>query len=245
MRLRPGRFSVLFALLALSVSAQSLWVEAKVLVPLRVELPSGADPSRTYPLVLLLHGSGGTAEAMMALRDRLGPSSFLLAAPQGPYPMGNGFRWFHPSHDPKLWARTDAHSVELIQRVIEALRQRHQVGGIYLLGHSEGAGLAYLAAARLPREVAGVLAFGAGKPGDILGKVDLAALKGMPHFLAHGRQDRLIPYSDVPSRLATWKEAEVPTTFEGYFGGHDLSQAPMSAAGAWILKQEQTRLATP
>jgi len=241
MRTLPALFGLLLTLVTTLVPAQGLWVEAKVLVPLRVELPTPYDPSRSYPLVVLLHGRGGSGEAMLTLRTRLGEKGFILAAPQGPYPTGSGFRWFHPSDDPRLWAHTDPYAVELMQRIIQALKQRYPAGGVYLLGHSEGAALAYLTAARLRQEVAGVLAFGAGPPKAILGEPDLAALRGMPHFLAHGREDHLFPYADLSARLAFWQAAQVPTTFEGYAGGHDLDFAPLRAASAWILKLERAK----
>ena len=232
---------LLLALLSTGIGAQSLWVEAKVLTPLRVELPTPYDPARAYPLVLLLHGRGGAAAPMLALRAQLGGDRFIIAAPQGPYPEGGGYRWFLPSDDPKLWAHSDPLVVELIQQVIQALRQRHSVAGVYLLGHSEGAGLAYLATARLRSEVAGVLAFGAGPPSAVLGETDIAALRGVPHFLAHGQGDSIFPYASLPARLDYWKSMHVPATFVGYAGGHSLEHAPLAAAGAWILKQENNK----
>ena len=87
----------------------------------------------------------------------------------------------------------------------------------------------------------GADAFGAGPPKAILGEPDLAALRGMPHFLAHGREDHLFPYADLSARLAFWQAAQVPTTFEGYAGGHDLDFAPLRAASAWILKLERAK----
>jgi len=238
----PSRCLALrLALLATVAGAQGLWVEAKVLTPLRVELPTSMVPGHTYPLVLLLHGRGGSAKAMLSLRSRLGTESFILAAPQGPYAMGEGFCWFLPTQDPTLWAHTDAQAVELIQRAIQSLKQRHPVGHVYLLGHSEGAALAYLTAVKLRAELAGLLVFGAGKPSALLEDADLAALKGLPHFLAHGQSDRTSPYGELPARVAFWQAAGVPTTFVGYAGGHGLNDAPIEAAAAWILKQEQTR----
>jgi predicted esterase len=238
----PSRcFGLLLALLSTGTGAQSLWVEAKVLTPLRVELPKHMAPGRTYPLVLLLHGRGGSGEAMLSLRGRLGGESFILAAPQGPYAQGEGFRWFLSTQDPKLWAHTDAQAVELIQRTLQALKQRHPVSHVYLLGHSEGAALAYLAAVKLRAEVDGLLAFGAGKPSALLEEADLAVLKGLPHFLAHGQNDRTSPYGELPARVTFWQSAGVPTTFVGYPGGHGLNDAPVEAAAAWILKQEQAQ----
>lgn len=241
MRLRQAFLTLCLLLVTAHAPAQGLWVEAKVLVPLWVELPAAYDPSRAYPLVLLLHGRGGAASPMLTLRGRLGEDRFILAAPQGAYSEGDGFRWFHASGDPKLRAHTDTHAVEVIQRAIQALKQRYRVGGVYLLGHSQGAALAYLAAARLRSDIDGVLAFGAGNPRNLLTDEDIAALNGLPHFLSHGWKDRVYSPTEIPDRLAFWKAAHVPTTFERYPGGHSLVDAPLGAAAIWILKQEGER----
>lgn len=244
MRLPAAILSLLLACLCLESRAQDVWLEARVLSPLRVVLPKDHDASRAYPLVILLHGRGGSAEAMLTLRARLGEASFILAAPEGAYPLGPGRSWYPIADDPKLWPYTDAQAVDLVQRAIRTLKGRHRLNGVYLLGHSQGAALAYLSAARLRGEVAGVLAFGAGKPEALLGDGERAALKGLPHFLSHGREDHLQPYVQIAARLDYWKAAEVPTTFEGYVGGHDLRAAPLAAAAAWILKHEAARAAT-
>jgi len=232
---------LLLGLLPMAARAQGLWLEARVLTPVRVALPEPLEVGRNHPLVVLLHGRGGSGEAMLDLRPRLGSSAFIFAVPQGPYPLGGGFSWFPPGDEPQLWPFADAQAVDLVERLIRTLKQRHPCGGVYLLGHSQGAAVAYLAAARLRKDVAGVLVFGAGRLGPLLTGDERAALKGLPQFLAHGRQDRLIPFADLPARLDEWKAAGVPTTFAPYAGGHDLSAAPLAEAAAWILKQEQAK----
>ncbi|WLT31844.1 alpha/beta hydrolase [Geothrix sp. PMB-07] len=241
--MRPSSvvFSLLLALLPADARAQDVWLEARILTPLRVVLPKDYEATRAYPLVILLHGRGGSAESMLTLQPRLGEATFILAAPEGAYPVGPGHSWYPAYDDPKLWRFTDAQAVDLIQRAIRTLKERYRLGGVYLLGHSQGAALAYLSAARHRNEVAGVLAFGAGKPEALLGDEERAALKGLPHFLSHGRNDRLVPFGDLPARLDYWKAAGVPTTFEPYVGGHDLTSAPLAEAAAWILKQEKAK----
>lgn len=238
MRFTAPALALLLAGLPTGGLAQDVWLEARMLSPLRVVLPKDHDPARTYPLVILLHGRGGSAEAMLSLRPRLGESSFLLAAPEGAYPVGGGRSWYPAYDDPKLWPYTDAQAVDLVQRTIRTLKQRYRLGGVYLLGHSQGAALAYLSGARLRGEVTGVLAFGAGPPEPLLDEAARSALKGLPHFLSHGREDSLVPYAQIAGRLDYWKAAGVPTTFEAYGGGHDLRNAPLAQAAAWILKQE-------
>jgi polyhydroxybutyrate depolymerase len=61
-----------------------------------VHTPAGFEAARRYPLLFLLHGSGGTGAAMLA-RSGLAATSdrhgFIVVAPDGGIPANNGFVW--------------------------------------------------------------------------------------------------------------------------------------------------------
>lgn len=64
-----------------------------------VHLPAGFDPAQPAPLVLLLHGSGGTGAQMLAdsgLAATADHHGFIVAAPDAGIPLGKGFAWNIP-----------------------------------------------------------------------------------------------------------------------------------------------------
>ena len=67
--------------------------------PMLIRLPAGYDPATRYPLVFVLHGSGGTgagvlaASGLEATSDRHG---FIIAAPNGAIPANGGYAWNIP-----------------------------------------------------------------------------------------------------------------------------------------------------
>jgi polyhydroxybutyrate depolymerase len=92
-----------------------------------VHLPAGFDAARRYPLVFLLHGSGGTGAQMLArsglaaTADRHG---FIVAAPDGGIPANNGFVWNIPGVPTitgKVPTAQDADDVAFIGAVIDRL----------------------------------------------------------------------------------------------------------------------------
>lgn len=109
----PGKAS----LVAIPGSARSL------LLYLPLRLPA----KRPAPLVLLLHGSGGTGREVLA-HSRLGETAdrngFIIAAPDGGIPLAKGFVWNIPGV-PAIGGRmpspSDADDVAFLGKVIDQL----------------------------------------------------------------------------------------------------------------------------
>jgi len=65
----------------------------------QIHLPRNFDPGRPAPLVLLLHGSGGSGAEMLAsskLAEAADRHGFIIAAPDGGIPVERGFVWNVP-----------------------------------------------------------------------------------------------------------------------------------------------------
>lgn len=113
---------------------------------LLVHVPKGFDGSRPAPLLLLLHGSGGSGRQILAnsglaeIADRHG---FIIAAPDGGIPLEKGFVWNIPSVPTVAGAIPgpgDADDVAYIGKVIDALTAKSCVDRtrVYATGLSGG-----------------------------------------------------------------------------------------------------------
>lgn len=109
--------------------------------------PKGT-PNGPLPLVVALHGYGGTpepiAEAFRAAASRLGA---LLVVPRGQEGVGNGFGW-----------GVVEQAEYLVLEAIARTAKERPIGPVVLTGFSQGAGVALTMAARYPERFAGVVA---------------------------------------------------------------------------------------
>jgi phospholipase/carboxylesterase len=141
-------------------------------------IPDAPPDRRGHPLLIALHGYGGTKESMLALARRICGDRFVIASLQGPHqhtqrrqgrPLGArsvriAFGWgtMHNS------AENQALHHEFIRRVIREVSRMHHIDRrkIFLLGFSQSVGLNYRYAFTNQNTIRGVVGVCGGIPGD-------------------------------------------------------------------------------
>jgi predicted esterase len=207
-----------------------------------VHLPAGYDPGRTYPLLIGLHGSGGSPEIFGRLWERNSKAQCLLAAPEGPYVLPPeqrrdipGHSWFLQVQDRRLWAMADPLVVQAMVATVAEIRANHKVGPVYILGFSQGASLAYQAALRHPDQFAGVLAVAGLFPAEFLTQADLdRAAPSLRVFIAHGARDGVVKPAASEKARSFLEKAGFQVTFQSFKGGHELPAGLFRDILAWI-----------
>jgi phospholipase/carboxylesterase len=119
--------------------------DAKVLV----FKPARLDPRKPAPLVVALHGRGGTADAFAPLWRRVASNvGAVLAVPKGVNPAGNGFDW-----------GVVEQASHLVLRAIEKARAEAPIDDskIVLAGFSAGGAQAFIQGLQDPDRFAGIL----------------------------------------------------------------------------------------
>jgi predicted peptidase len=174
-----------------------------------VYVPRGYDPSRSWPLILFLHGSGesgtdGSRQLAQGLPRELvwNPDRwpFIVIIPQ------------KPSQD----AEWEQYELELMTMLAHA-RREYTVDPtrLVLTGLSQGGHGAWVLAARHPElwaavvPVCGYRTVRSGAAGVFTGTVTdlVATLKGIPVWAFHGEADDIVPVGETHTMIAALEAA--------------------------------------
>jgi phospholipase/carboxylesterase len=228
---------------------ESLYAECKVYLRGRVRGPDNYDSTKSYPLIVVLHGNGGNPEGYMAIRDQMGAQNFIFAAPQGAYPRklldtnSPTYSWFYLTSDKEIWKMADPPVVEYILNVIGEVRRHYRVSNVYILGHSQGGALAYMTGITHPDLIRGIICFGAGNPKDYLVRNDLRnASSKLPVFIGHGWYDQSVAFEKAQETRQMLRSFDFNVTIKGFKGGHWLDRETLTEARQWIERIESNNL---
>jgi phospholipase/carboxylesterase len=192
----------------------------------------GSNPEA--PLLLLLHGTGGTETDLLPLSEMVSPGSSVLSV------RGNVLENGMPRYFRRL-AEGVFDEEDLLFRTKELYDFLESASGKYdfdrdrvvALGYSNGANIA----ASLLFHYEGAL------QGAILHHpmvprrgIDLPSLLDIPVFIAAGKNDPICPAAETDelNQLLQQAGAAVNVHWENY--GHQLTRSEVDAAGSWFQK---------
>ncbi|RSZ36159.1 MULTISPECIES: alpha/beta hydrolase [unclassified Variovorax] len=179
-----------------------------------IEIETAPNPTAT---VILMHGLGADGNDFVPIAGELdlsavGPVRFVFPnAPVMPVTINGGYQmpaWYDISA-PDLTTGEDEAGLRSSQAAIEALIAREKARGIaasriVVAGFSQGCAMALMTGLRHTERLAGIVGLSGYLPIAATTAAERhAANHETPVFLAHGRQDPVVPYaSAVRSREA-------------------------------------------
>jgi predicted esterase len=215
---------------------------ADEVMPYRVYVPKAYSSSRPAPLVVALHGLGGTEDSFFDQYQRqpvqlAEKHGFLMAAPLGYRVDG--------AYGARLFAAGDAvaqrrgeYSEKDVLEVLRLMKANYNVdeSRIYLMGHSMGAIGTWALGARYPQTWAALVAFaGTGSPA-------LAEpMKSIPQFVVHGDNDPTVNVSGSRNMSAALKKAGATVTYIEVAGGGHSDVVVPNLPGAFEFMAAQKK----
>lgn len=209
------------------------------------EIETGSEPAGA---VIWLHGLGADGHDFEPLVPELRlPEDLALRfvfphAPIRPVTINAGMRmraWYDIVAIDRR-ARQDEEGIRASAAATVELIEREQERGIaarriVLAGFSQGGAIAIHAALRYPQRLAGLIALSTWMPlGETLAVEGSAANRDLPVFMAHGRQDPMVPVALGEQTREALAAAGYPLEWQTYDMPHAVCPAEIADISAWL-----------
>jgi predicted peptidase len=191
------------------------------IMPYRVYVPTRYDGTRAYPLIIALHGLGGTEDGFFTNYGGVFPKlaeerGYLLATPLG-YRVDGSYGWGvgNPPADP-VTRQNQERSEQDVMEVLRRVRQQYNVdpNRIYLAGHSMGGIGTWRIGAKFPDIWAAMAPFaGSGAPATV------ERFRHIPQHVVHGDDDRTVSVQGSRGMVARMKELGMTVQYIEVPGG--------------------------
>jgi len=207
-----------------------------------LKLPNDYDPKKTYPLIVGLHGYGGTMAGLTSAFDGLRDQPVLLAFLQGEYRReGGGWSWYVMTEDRTVWEKVDELAVARVVEAIQEIKSVYSVGKISVFGFSQGASMAYLVGLLHPALISGIAAVSGSLPeidmqGSILHAANIAEAKNVRIFVGRGFADKAVPREEYSRQVDFLSKAGFDVSTYEFQGGHTLTGMLMARMWRWVKK---------
>jgi phospholipase/carboxylesterase len=184
--------------------------------------------------LLLLHGTGGDESDLLPLGEAIAPGAALIS-PRGKV-LEHGMPRFFRRLAEGVFDEDDVRrrANELADFVVEA-RKHYDLAAPIALGYSNGANIAAAMLLLRPEALAGAVLLRAMVPLRDVPKVDLS---GKPVLIVSGQSDPIIPPSNSQRLAAMLASARADVQHRTLPAGHQLSQADLTVAKAWLQNVE-------
>jgi phospholipase/carboxylesterase len=196
-----------------------------------------------HPGLLLLHGIGADEYDLMGIAPALDRRLFVVSA-RAPFEYDyGGFTWYGlhitGTYDRPVF-RVDQptllQSRAMLAHFLDEMLATYPIDAtrLYLLGFSQGAGMAAHLTLTEPRRVAGtILMSGAFQPEPEL-KVDEDGLAGKPVLMIHGTHDPMIPIERAHTARDFFEATPADFTYTEYPMAHEIALPALRQVAAWL-----------
>jgi predicted esterase len=219
-------------------AVKTLWFEGSAYAKTYLRLPDDFDPQKIYPLVVGLHGYGAKGENFIKLYDAFESRDFIYVCPETFYlesfGTDTGYSWFTWSEDEEINREIVINTEEYVERVTREILSRYQINKVYLLGFSQGCGLAYTAGIRFHELYNGLICFGGWLDDEHLTAELINKATELQVFIAHGNIDKRVDNQAGKNAYDILKKAGYKVKFFEFDGGHTIPAEGLKAAQNWL-----------
>lgn len=198
--------------------------------------PLHYEPNYAYPLIVWLHGPGRDEGQLKRIMPCVSLRNYVSTSIRGTSASVGGAR----GEVGFTWPQSESH-VNLAEHrlfaAIESAQARFNISSkrIFLAGIDCGGTMAFRLAMNNPRRFAGVLSIGGEFPVGGAPLARLSEARGVPIFLASGRDSQRYPATAVCNNLKLLHAAGMDVTLRQYPCGHELQPQMLADMDRWIM----------
>ena len=217
------------------------YIATPTVAPIRIQYPDDYEPSRSYTLVVGLHGHGGRGDEFLTPAPSFAAAGLIYAVLQAPYalPMAGriGYSWTLRRVDDDAGDQGEEElSIDYIVKAVDTLTERLNVESVYLMGFSQGGTMTYQTAIRHHERFKGFMVFGSWFRPDWFSDEQIEAANRLRVFVGHDRQDGVVERSTSSRDILEGHGYDV--TLYDYEGGHMIAQSALGEMFEWIEAAE-------
>jgi phospholipase/carboxylesterase len=218
---------------------QRVFFKSEVYLRGRVYFPEEYDPQQQYPVIIGLHGFGSHPDRFVKLWKRFAEVDFIFVVPQAPYAFMSslddpGYSWGGWLPGEALPTGAWPLSEQYIGSVIDDVARMYNASEIYLLGFSQGSGIALTAGVKQHKRLTGIICFGGWLDRHHLTDDELEAAKHLRVFIAHGNEDAIVEFSSGEETRDGLAEFDFDVTFHEFGGGHTVPAEALEVVSEWL-----------
>jgi phospholipase/carboxylesterase len=223
-----------------AVIATALFWLYHLTAPLEAITRGGDGP----PTVVLLHGYGSRAEDWAQFEPALAfPPNTRLVYPQaplrGPWSGRRGWWWLNlrgliPEGEQFAdFSKANPGGIKVASRLVRDLLSQER-DPIILGGFSQGAMTSAEIAFQTDQELAGLILLGGTTVNEEAWAEHFAGRRHLPIFIAHGRQDTVLPFTTMERFAARLKAFGLDVTWYPFEGEHGIPDEVIRAMNGFV-----------
>jgi len=184
------------------------------------------------PTLLLLHGTGGDEDNLIALGRELVPGAGLLS-PRGKVLENGALRFFRRLAEGVFDQEDLARRTDELAEFVTAATALYGLDpdGVVAVGFSNGANIAASVLLRRPGVLRGAVLLSPMVPFE---PDPLPVLAGTDVFIGAGRSDPMVPIQLAERLVALLRQSGAEVTVHWEQGGHTVTAAEVGAARGWL-----------
>jgi len=211
-----------------------------------IQLPENYSVKENYPMLIALHGGGGSYESFSEIWAHFENPHFILATPEAPYRWllndRIGYDWSAwPSGDTSYMKEAVVLTSKYMNTIIHRLVSKYKVENVYLLGFSQGSIIAQIAGIHNHDLLKGIIILSGPElyhpdKSEIVWPAEQSTLnaKLLRIFIAHGKDDAVVNPELARKSFKQYTRYGFDVTLFEFEGGHEISKTEMREVQNWI-----------